>query len=104
MEEYIPKSKVLELWRYWKYIEAYDQTKAMKGIRIINCSECANWLPDRKFCVHWHVGTFEDNFCYMAKRSSDGKMQSELGIRTKTIKYFDEDEKVWTIGEVIIDE
>ena len=56
MEEYIPKSKVLELWRYWKYIEAYDQTKAMKG------------------------------------------------IRTKTIKYFDEDEKVWTIGEVIVDE
>ena len=34
MEEYIPKSKVLELWRYWKYIEAYDQTKAMKGIGI----------------------------------------------------------------------
>ena len=34
MEEYIPKSKVLELWRYWKFIEAYDQTKAMKGIGI----------------------------------------------------------------------
>ena len=56
MEEYIPKSKVLELWRYWKYIEAYDQTKAMPG------------------------------------------------IRTKQIKYYDEDEKVWTIGEVIVDE
>ena len=34
MKEYIPKSKVLELWRYWKFIEAYDQTKAMKGIGI----------------------------------------------------------------------
>lgn len=56
MEEYIPKSKVLELWRYWKYIEAYDQTKAMKG------------------------------------------------IRTKTIKYFDKDENVWKVGEVIADE
>ena len=56
MEEYILKSKVLELWRYWKYIEAYDQTKAMPG------------------------------------------------IRTKQIKYYDEDEEVWTIGEVIVDE
>lgn len=56
MSEYIPKDKVLELWRYWKFIEAYDQTAAMKG------------------------------------------------IKTKTIKYFDEDEKVWTIGEVIVDE
>ena len=56
MEEYIPKSKVLELWRYWKYIEAYDQCKAMKG------------------------------------------------IRTKTVKYYDEDEKVWKVGEVIVDE
>lgn len=25
-------------------------------------------------------------------------------IKTKQIKYFDEDEKVWKIGEVIIDE
>jgi hypothetical protein len=55
-EEYIPKSKVLELWRYWKFIEAYDQTAEMEG------------------------------------------------IKTKTIKYFDDDEKVWKIGEAIIDE
>lgn len=34
MSEYIPKDKVLELWWYWKFIEAYDQTKAMKGIGI----------------------------------------------------------------------
>ena len=26
------------------------------------------------------------------------------GIRTKTIKYFDEDEHVWKVGEVIVDE
>lgn len=56
MSEYIPKDKVLELWRYWKFIEAYDQTAEMKG------------------------------------------------IKTKTIQYFDEDTKVWTIGEVIVDE
>ena len=34
MTEYIPKDKVLELWRYWKFIEAYDQCKEMKGIDI----------------------------------------------------------------------
>lgn len=56
MEEYIPKSKVLDLWRYWKFIEAYDQVKEMPG------------------------------------------------IKTKQIKYFDEDEKVWKTGEVIVDE
>jgi hypothetical protein len=56
MKEYIPKDEVLKLWKYWKYIEAYDQTAEMKG------------------------------------------------IKTKTIQYFDEDTKVWTIGEVIVDE
>lgn len=56
MEEYIPKSKVLELWKYWKFIEAYDQTAEMEG------------------------------------------------IKTKTVKYFDEDEHVWKVGEVIVDE
>ena len=25
-------------------------------------------------------------------------------IRTKSVKYFDEDEKVWKVGEVIVDE
>lgn len=25
-------------------------------------------------------------------------------IKTKSVKYFDEDEKVWKIGEVIVDE
>lgn len=34
MSEYIPKDKVLELWWYWKFIEAYDQTKEMKGIDL----------------------------------------------------------------------
>ena len=55
-EEYIPKSKVLELWKYWKFIEAYDQVKEMKG------------------------------------------------IKTKQVKYYDEEENVWKIGEVIVDE
>ena len=53
--EYISKEKVLELWRYWKHIEAYDQTAATQG------------------------------------------------IRTKRVKYFDEDEAVWKVGDVIID-
>lgn len=54
--EYIPKDKVLHLWRYWKHIEAYDQTAEMEG------------------------------------------------VKTKRVKYYDEDEQVWKIGEVIIDE
>lgn len=55
-EEYIPKSKVLKLWWYWKFIEAYDQTAEMEG------------------------------------------------IKTKTVKYYDEDENIWKVGEVIVDE
>ena len=56
MSEYIPKDKVLELWKYWKFIEAYDKTAEMPG------------------------------------------------IKTKRIKYYDDDEQVWKIGEVIVDE
>lgn len=33
-----------------------------------------------------------------------GKEDALKSIKTKTIKYFDEDENVWTIGEVIVDE
>ena len=31
-------------------------------------------------------------------------IEDEPALQTKLIKYFDEDEKVWTIGEVIINE
>lgn len=32
------------------------------------------------------------------------KLNDAPTIRTKQIKYFDEDEKIWKIGEVIVDE
>jgi hypothetical protein len=54
--EYISKEEVLHLWRYWKHIEAYDQTAEMEP------------------------------------------------VKTKTVKYYDEDENVWKVGEVIIDD
>lgn len=88
----------------WLEREYYGLGYRARDKELIRCEACAKWLPDRKFCVQWHVGTFEDSFCYMAKRSSDGKMQSELGIRTKTVKYYDEDENVWKVGEVIVGE
>lgn len=38
--EYISKEKVLELWRYWKHIEAYDQTEDLEGVDIVFCEDC----------------------------------------------------------------
>lgn len=33
-----------------------------------------------------------------------GFEEGKKSVKTKTVKYFDEDEKVWKIGEVIVDE
>lgn len=33
-----------------------------------------------------------------------GMLNSVPTIRTKSVKYFDEDEKVWKVGEVIVGE
>lgn len=33
-----------------------------------------------------------------------GKEDALKSIKTKTIKYYDDDENVWKVGEVIIDE
>jgi hypothetical protein len=33
-----------------------------------------------------------------------GREDALKELKTKTIKYYDDDEKVWTIGEVIVDE
>ena len=33
-----------------------------------------------------------------------GEIEAAPTIKTKEVKYFDEDEKVWTIGSVIVDE
>ena len=47
-----------------------------------------------------------ETLIYMTDEDSDGVeevMQLPI-IKTKQIKYFDEDEKVWKIGSVIVDE
>ena len=62
MSEYIPKDKVLELWWYWKFIEAYDQTKAMKGI------ELDDYVPRE-----WHDRVCEE----MAKRHTADRPKGE---------------------------
>ena len=33
-----------------------------------------------------------------------GREEALKSLKTKTIKYFDDDEKAWKIGEVIVDE
>ena len=46
-----------------------------------------------------------ETLCYMVDDDSDGVeevMQLPI-IKTKQIKYFDEDEQVWKTGEVIVD-
>ena len=46
-----------------------------------------------------------ETLIYMTDEDSDGVeevMQLPI-IKTKEVKYFDEDEKVWKIGEVIVD-
>lgn len=54
--EYIPKDKVLELWRYWKHIEAYDKTAELNGVDIVHCEECDRWTngDDRHGVCHWN--------------------------------------------------
>ena len=47
-----------------------------------------------------------ETLCYMVDEDSDGVeevMQLPL-VKTKQIKYYDEDEGVWKVGEVIVDE
>ena len=47
-----------------------------------------------------------ETLIYMTDEDSDGVeevMQLPI-IKTKQIKYYDEDEQVWKIGEVIVDE
>lgn len=85
MSEYIPKDKVLELWWYWKFIEAYDQTKEMKGI------ELDDYVPRE-----WHDRVCEE----MAKRHTadrpmldDGTLVVSVDDATKVTRVLVEDEK-----------
>lgn len=76
--EYIPKDKVLELWRYWKFIEAYDQVKAMPGIEIVRCKDCrynygnennCGFNPEDILCTYHASDGFDANdFCSYGER------------------------------------
>lgn len=66
--EYIPKDVVLELWRYWKHIEAYDQTAEMNGVEIVRCRDCKNYNAgavehEYERCRHHWSVVGEDDFC-----------------------------------------
>ncbi len=47
-----------------------------------------------------------ETLCYMVDEDSDGveEVMQLPTIKTKEVKYFDEDEHVWKIGRVIVDE
>ena len=48
---------------------------------------------------------YSDDFIKGFKCGAQRQLEADrASIKTKQIKYFDEDEKVWKIGEVIIDE
>lgn len=70
MAEYIPKDKVLELWWYWKFIEAYDKTAEMEGI------ELDDYVPKE-----WHDRVCEE----MAKHHTADRPKGEWKLIKKTI-------------------
>lgn len=41
---------------------------------------------------------------YIDKHGAAERIEKIKGFRTKQVKYFDEAEQVWKIGEVIVDE
>lgn len=47
-----------------------------------------------------------ETLCYMVDDDSDGveEVLQLPTISTKRVKYFDEDEQVWKVGSVIVDE
>ena len=48
---------------------------------------------------------YSDDFIKGFKCGAQRQLEADrASIKTKQVKYFDEDEKVWKIGEVIIDE
>jgi len=47
-----------------------------------------------------------ETLCYMVNEDSDGveEVMQLPTIKTKQIKYFDDEENVWKVGSVIVDE
>ena len=60
----------------------------------------ADFLTD---CFKSSLDTGETLFNEVMKKII-GTLEATPSIKTKEVKYYDEDEKVWKIGEVIVDE
>ena len=60
----------------------------------------SRWI-DAEWLEELFPDTGEGEWTYNA--TALGYIDSAPTIKTKQIKYFDEDEKVWKIGEVIVD-
>ena len=69
---------------------------------LIDGDKLADSIKDR-LCDHLYCWD-----CSMCLEDGGCKVEMWLdeapGIKTKEIKYFDEEEKVWKIGSVIVDE
>lgn len=69
---------------------------------LIDGDKLADSIKD-KLCEHLYCRDcsmcLEDGGCKVEKWLDDAP-----SIKTKEVKYFDEDEKVWKIGRVIVDE
>ena len=50
------------------------------------------------------LGLNHNDYVYIDKNETAERIRKIPSIETKQIKYFDEDEKVWKIGSVIVDE
>lgn len=57
-----------------------------------------SWHSDRE-----RFDEYDPPYCRRCK-GGNSKEECDRCIRTKEVRYFDEDDKVWKIGEVIVDE
>lgn len=64
-----------------------------KEVRLIDADAMKEWLDE-------YLSVFKK----YDKSEVKGFVEHQPSIATKQIKYFDEDEKVWKIGSVIVDE
>ena len=64
-----------------------------KEVRLIDADALKEWLDE-------YLSVFKK----YDKSEVKGFVEHQPSIETKQIKYFDEDEKVWKIGSVIVDE
>ncbi len=69
----ISKDKVLDLLKYWKHLEAYDDIEDMEGVDVIECKDCI-YARDRGsvpkslwYCTEWRTVVDPLSYCFRAK-------------------------------------